>query len=94
MAWPPAGSAVLVVNVAVPVMSRATVAVSTPAMVKVTVPVGMPAPGATGATTAVTLNGCPYTDGSGVEVTVVVVADWATVWVVLLLDGPKVTSPP
>ena len=61
--------------------------------VKTTVPVGMPAPGATGATTAVTVTGSPWTDGLGVVVTVVVVAAWSTVWVALPLDTSKVASP-
>ncbi|MFI1538650.1 hypothetical protein [Streptomyces anandii] len=48
---------------------------------KTTVPVGVPAPGATGATTAVMVTGWPTTDGSGDDDTTVVVAAWFTVCV-------------
>nr|WP_248782316.1 hypothetical protein [Streptomyces lydicus] len=46
---------------------------------KVTVPVGVPAPGATGVTVAVNVTDSPTTDGSGEEVTVVVVDAEVTV---------------
>ncbi len=61
--------------------------------VKLTVPVGTPAPGAIGATLALTVTGSPYVEGSGVVVTVVVVAAWLTVCVALLREGSKVASP-
>ncbi|NXY99905.1 hypothetical protein HYE82_37200, partial [Streptomyces sp. BR123] len=48
---------------------------------KVTVPVGLPAPGATGATVAVNTTGSPTTDGSGEDVTCVLVAAAPTVCV-------------
>ncbi len=70
------------------------VSVGPPLMTNVTVPVGVPAPGETGATTAVKVTGCPVTDGSGDEVTVVVVAAWLTVWVSVSLEPVKFASPP
>ena len=63
-------------------------------MTKVTVPVGVPAPGETGATVAVKVTDCPKTDGSGDEVTVVVVDAWLTVWVSVPLEPVKFASPP
>jgi hypothetical protein len=48
---------------------------------KLTVPVGVPAPGATTAIVAVSVLAWPKTDGSGLEVSVVVVDAWFTVWV-------------
>ena len=62
-------------------------------MTKVTVPVGVPAPGATGATVAVKVTGWPKTDGSGDEVTVVVVDACATVWVSVPVEVVKLASP-
>ncbi|MEE4417851.1 MULTISPECIES: hypothetical protein [Streptomyces] len=56
-------------------------------MTKVTVPVGVPAPGATGATVAVMDTVCPNVDGSGDEVTVVVVDALFTVTEAKPLDG-------
>ncbi|GAO05922.1 hypothetical protein TPA0598_01_02920 [Streptomyces lydicamycinicus] len=75
----------LVVTLAVP-PERVPVKVGPPEMTKVTVPVGVPAPGATGATVAVKVTGCPTTDGSGDEVTVVVVSAGSTVWVSVSLE--------
>ena len=73
----------LVVTLVVPPLSvPVSVTVVTPSVAtNVTVPVGVPAPGATGATVAVKVTGCPTTDGSGDEETVVVVDAWFTVWV-------------
>ncbi|MGW8969766.1 hypothetical protein [Streptomyces platensis] len=62
-------------------------------MTKVTVPVGVPAPGATGATVAVNVTDWPTTDGSGEDVTVVVVAAWPTVWVSVPTEELKLASP-
>ena len=70
----------LVLTLAVPPES-VPVSVGPPLMTNVTVPVGVPAPGETGATVAVKVTDCPKTDGSGDEVTVVVVDAWFTVWV-------------
>ncbi|GAA5610959.1 hypothetical protein Spla01_02106 [Streptomyces platensis] len=71
MRWVP-GLRLLVVTVAVPPTSGAvSVPPPPPAMTKVTVPVGVPAPGATGATVAVMVTGCPKFEGSGDEVTTV-----------------------
>lgn len=53
---------------------------------KVTVPVGVPAPGARGATAAVNVTGWPTTDGSGDELTAVVVEARFTVWVSVPLE--------
>ncbi|GAO05929.1 hypothetical protein TPA0598_01_02990 [Streptomyces lydicamycinicus] len=69
------------------------VRVGPPLMTKVTVPVGVPAPGATGATIAVKVTVSPKTDGSGAEVTVVVVADGMTVWVSVPTEPAKSASP-
>ncbi|GAO05925.1 hypothetical protein TPA0598_01_02950 [Streptomyces lydicamycinicus] len=82
----------LVVTLAVP-PDRVPVKVGPPLMTKVTVPVGVPAPGATGATVAVKVTGSPNTDGSGDEVTVVVVDAWPTVWVSVPTDDEKFASP-
>ncbi|WP_414506454.1 hypothetical protein [Streptomyces sp. NEAU-L66] len=69
------------------------VSVGPPEMTKVTVPVGVPAPGATGATVAVNVTGSPTTEGSGAEVTVVVVDAWLTVWVSVPTEDAKFASP-
>ncbi|MFB8777544.1 hypothetical protein [Streptomyces broussonetiae] len=58
-----------------------------------TVPVGTPAPGATGATVTVKPTGCPTADGSGEEVTVVVVAAGSTVWVSVPVEGLRLAFP-
>ncbi|MDT0459518.1 hypothetical protein RM550_28025, partial [Streptomyces sp. DSM 41527] len=58
-----------------------------------TVPVGVPAPGATAATVAVKVTDWPTTDGSGADVTVVVVDAWLTVWVSVPLEPVKPASP-
>jgi hypothetical protein len=55
--------------------------------------VGTIAPGGTGVTVAVIVTGSPNVDGSGEVATSVFVADWATICVALLLDGPNVESP-
>ncbi len=60
---------------------------------KVTVPVGVPAPGAVAVTVAVAVTCSPTRDGSGDDVTTVVVADWFTVWVSVPTDGPKLLLP-
>ncbi|MGW3275432.1 hypothetical protein ACWDFH_28785 [Streptomyces kronopolitis] len=60
---------------------------------KVTVPVGVPAPGATGATVAVNVTDSPTTDGSGDELTVVVVDAGPTVWVSVPVEVLKLPSP-
>nr|WP_207794556.1 hypothetical protein [Streptomyces bathyalis] len=44
-----------------------------PSTVNVTVPVGVPEPGVTAATVALNETGCPNTDGSGTDVTTVLV---------------------
>ncbi|GAA5610954.1 hypothetical protein Spla01_02101 [Streptomyces platensis] len=88
----PAPSA-LVVTLAVP-PERVPVKVGPPLMTKVTVPVGVPAPGATGATVAVKVTDCPTTDGSGDEMTVVVVSAGSTVWVSVSLEPVWFASPP
>ena len=82
----------LVVTLAVP-PERVPVSVGPPLMTKVTVPVGVPAPGATGATVAVNVTGWPNADGSGDEVTVVVVEALLTSWVSVPLDGAKPPLP-
>ncbi|GAA5610956.1 hypothetical protein Spla01_02103 [Streptomyces platensis] len=82
----------LVVTLAVP-PERVPVSVGPPLMAKVTVPVGVPEPGGTGATVAVKVTVCPDTDGSGDDVTVVVVAAWLTVWVSVPADEVKLASP-
>ena len=46
--------------------------------VKVMVPVGVPAPGATALTVAVKVTAWPKTDGSAVELTVVLLEAWLT----------------
>ncbi|MFE7546367.1 hypothetical protein [Streptomyces platensis] len=58
-----------------------------------TVPVGVPAPGATGATVAVNVTDWPTTDGSGDDVTTVVVDAWFTVWVSVPTDEVKLALP-
>ena len=84
----------LVVTVAVPPESvPVRVPPPPPAMTKVTVPVGVPAPGETGATVAVMETGCPNVDGSGEEVTVVVVDALTTVTEARPLDGDHRTLP-
>ncbi len=60
----------------------------------VTFPVGVPAPGAAGATVVVMVTGWPTVEGSGVDVTVVVVADWLTVCVSVSEDPAKLLLPP
>ncbi|MCR8574823.1 hypothetical protein NE399_11920, partial [Streptomyces sp. Isolate_219] len=82
----------LVVTLAVPPESVA-VSVGPPVITKVTVPVGVPAPGETGATVAVKVTGCPTTDGSGAEMTEVVVEAWPTVWVSVPTEPLKSASP-
>ncbi len=82
----------LVVTLAVP-PERVPVSVGPPEMTKVTVPVGVPAPGATGATVAVNVTGCPTTEGSGDDVTVVVVDACPTVWVSVPTEPVKLPSP-
>ncbi|GAA5610958.1 hypothetical protein Spla01_02105 [Streptomyces platensis] len=82
----------LVLTLAVP-PERVPVSVGPPMTTKVTVPVGVPAPGATGATVAVKVTGWPTADGSGAEVTVVVVDALLTVWVSVPLDGAKLPLP-
>ncbi|MGX1855123.1 hypothetical protein [Streptomyces sp. NPDC055299] len=62
-------------------------------MTNVTVPVGVPAPGATGATVAVNVTDCPTTDGSGDELTVVVVDACPTVWVSVPVEPVKAALP-
>ncbi|WP_033271855.1 hypothetical protein [Streptomyces lydicus] len=81
-----------VVTLAVP-PERVPVRVGPPEMTNVTVPVGTPAPGTTGATVAVNVTGCPTTEGSGDEVTVVMVAAWPTVWVSVPTEPVKLASP-
>ncbi|GAA5610957.1 hypothetical protein Spla01_02104 [Streptomyces platensis] len=69
------------------------VSVGPPLMTKVTVPVGVPEPGGTGATVAVKVTVCPTTDGSGDDVTVVVVEVWPTVWASVPTEELKLASP-
>ncbi|GAO05924.1 hypothetical protein TPA0598_01_02940 [Streptomyces lydicamycinicus] len=73
--YTPAVTRPLVVTLVVPPLRvPVSVTVVTPSVAtNVTVPVGVPAPGATGETVAVNVTGAPTTDGSGDEVTVVVV---------------------
>ncbi|GAA5610949.1 hypothetical protein Spla01_02096 [Streptomyces platensis] len=89
--WVPTLSA-FVETLAVPPDS-VPVKVGPPVMTKVTVPVGVPAPGTTGATVAVNVTVSPNTDGSGAEMTVVVVDAWPTVWVSVPTDPTKLPSP-
>nr|WP_234326710.1 hypothetical protein [Streptomyces sp. NRRL S-337] len=58
-----------------------------------TVPVGVPPPGATGATWAVRVTVWPKSEGSGDEVTVVVVEACTTVSEPKPLEGEKLTLP-
>ncbi|GAA5610955.1 hypothetical protein Spla01_02102 [Streptomyces platensis] len=86
----------LVLTVATPAPSRVPLrdTVVTPfVMTKLTVPVGTPPPGNTGPTKAVKLTVWPTTEGSGNEVTVVVVAAWLTVWVSVPTEEVKLASP-
>ncbi|KOG46299.1 hypothetical protein ADK74_12585 [Streptomyces decoyicus] len=69
----PASNGTLVVNVALPPASSATVRARPLLEVNVTVPVGTPAPGATGATLALMVTCSPKAEGFGEDVTVVVV---------------------
>ncbi len=79
------------VTEAFPDASRVPVTVGPSAlMMKVTVPVGVPLPGGTAATLAVSVTVSPQTGAGGTKVTVVVVADWLTCWMVVpdeLSDG-------
>ncbi|MFB8777543.1 hypothetical protein [Streptomyces broussonetiae] len=59
-----------------------------------TAPVGVPVAGAAGATVAVMVTSSPAVEGSGVEVTVVVVAEGPTVWLSVPVEGEKLPSPP
>ncbi|MDN0200693.1 hypothetical protein, partial [Streptomyces sp. S.PNR 29] len=76
-----------------PTTGTATVALPSPKS-NVTVPVGDPPPGATGATVAVNVTCSPTTDGSGLDVTVVVVPAAVTVWVSVPVEPVKSPSPP
>ena len=58
-----------------------------------TCPVGSPLPGATGATVAVKVTGCPNADGLTVVVTPVVVAAGLTVCVTVETSAVYATSP-
>ena len=93
--YTPAVTSPLVVTLVVPPLSvPASVTVVTPSVAtNVTVPVGVPAPGETGATVAVKVTGCPTTDGSGADETVVVVAAGATVCVSVPTEVVKSPSP-
>ncbi|KOG41821.1 hypothetical protein ADK74_18795 [Streptomyces decoyicus] len=58
-----------------------------------TVPVGVPTPGGTGATVAVNVTDCPTTDGSGEELTTVVVDACPTVCVSVPVEVLKLALP-
>ena len=65
---------------ALPLTSVTTARAVLPSL-KVTVPVGTPAAGETADTVAVNVTACPTFDGFGVEIRVVLVFPWFTVWV-------------
>ena len=75
IAWPPNDSGAAVESVAWP-PERAAAGWGAPSTVKTTLPVGVPAPGATGATAAVTVTGWPKTEGLADEDSAVVVEAW------------------
>src|SRR5918994_998494 len=90
MLWLPAPK-LLVVTVATPPESvPVRVPPPLPLMTKVTVPVGVPDPDVT---LAVRVTVCPKVEGSGEEVTVVVVGALLTSWAVVPLEGLKLESP-
>ncbi|MFK4146376.1 hypothetical protein, partial [Streptomyces sp. NPDC004065] len=80
-------------TVAVPPASVAVVVELSPKST-VTVPDGVPAPGATGATVTLNVTCSPATDGSGDDVTDVVVAADSTVCVSEPLEPVKSALPP
>jgi hypothetical protein len=76
--WLPAASAD-VLNVATSAVLRMLVPKAVLPSKKVTLPVAVPAPGATGATVAVSVTDCPKLEGSGDAVNAVIVEAWITV---------------
>src|SRR5437867_3851232 len=92
----PALRVVVVVRVALPVGSSATLGdCGWPSMVKVTRPVGKPVAGATGVTVAVKVTSWPKTEGAGAAARAVVVAAGLTCWLTLVLVAlpRKLVSP-
>jgi hypothetical protein len=71
------------VHVATPAVRGTFTQIGTIPFEKSTKPVGVPSPGATAPTVALTVTGSPKDEGLSEDVTIVVVDDWFTPWVMV-----------